>query len=205
MTRPVEPEFPSHPVHVIYHQQCGHTLRRVLRVDPDDESQSGCICDLPPQEIWQTRRLQRGGVSCEIDELTYEARSVPTKCNACTGMTHRVGDHEMSSETESAGDQGVTTRASLTKSKRRSSKSARKRSPRGAKRGSVYAAAKATPATRLATKLEKMGIERSPSGSPVKRRRRSNNKQNAKQGDEMGLTIEERVWKHLRSGPVSAS
>ncbi|KAK6359498.1 hypothetical protein TWF696_000653 [Orbilia brochopaga] len=218
MTRPIEPLFPSHPAHVIYHQHCGHVLRRVLLPDPEDKSQSGCICDLPPEAMWQTRRLERGDISCEIDELTYEARSVATECNACFG--HPAGDEgrETSSETESASDSTIVD-GSTPKSKRRSLRSAKRRSPRVAKRTSVYSAAKATPASKLAMKLGKMELERSPV-SPVKRKRKSKKQENrrenrqedrqedkqvAKQGDDTGLTIEERVWKHLRSGPVGTS
>ncbi|KAF3922204.1 hypothetical protein ABW21_db0208287 [Orbilia brochopaga] len=205
MTRPVEPLFPSHPAHVIYHQQCGHVLRRVLLSDPEDKSQSGCICDMPPEPIWQTKRLERGGVTCEIDELTYEARSVATECNACLGLSSGAEGHEISSESESAGSDSTIVGNSSPKSKRRSPRSAKKRSARSAKRGSIYSKAKATPATKLAMRLETMDIEQSSPRSPVKQRRRRLNRQNAKQGDNLGLTIEERVWKHLRSGPIDGS
>ncbi|KAF3905882.1 hypothetical protein AA313_de0209054 [Arthrobotrys entomopaga] len=93
MPRPNESAYPGHPAHIIHHEYCGHVLRRVLKPDPADKTQTGCICDMPPEEIWQTKRMERGGATCEIDELTYEARSLPVECNACLEDMMNGGRH----------------------------------------------------------------------------------------------------------------
>ncbi|KAK6535257.1 hypothetical protein TWF694_001725 [Orbilia ellipsospora] len=204
MPRQNESTYLSHPAHIIYHEYCGHILRRVLKPDPADKTQTGCICDMPPEEIWQTKRVERGEATCEIDELMYEARSLPAECNAC--LEDRMGGgHHATSESES--DHGKIT---STSSKRVMKSGLRRKasSPKilRVKKKPRCSAVKATPTTRLARELERLGIDSeslaSSSGSDSSRRGKKRGRKPKVQSLVVGETIEEQIWKHLRSGPV---
>ncbi|KAF3936505.1 hypothetical protein ABW19_dt0210643 [Dactylella cylindrospora] len=208
MTRPTEPLFPSHPPHVIHHEPCGHILRRVLVPIPGDASRTGCMCDMPPEPKWETHRFERGGVQCEIDELTYEARSVKIECNACL-EARTAGPASRDEENNVKQTAKVTLKCN--KVVKRTPKSVRKRASPSPK-------VKGTPMTKLAREIEGLGIEPS-TPTPSKRKRRSTRQANQSENEtekimdedtemidiETGFeegSIEDRVWKALRSRDI---
>ncbi|KAF3319671.1 hypothetical protein TWF173_000283 [Orbilia oligospora] len=203
MTRPIEPLHPSHPAHIVHHQICNHILRRIYKPSPDDPSKTGCICSHPPEEIVRPICLERGGIPCRIDELTYEVASLPIECNSCaernSSSSSSRGSDEGSSEGEimakERGGEGVV-------------KSGRKRKGKGRVSGktSKRVGMSHTPATKLAMGFGGLGIE-SPSSassgsSSSKKEKRGNSKRRSKESNRSRDTEEEKAWKQLRSGPV---
>ncbi|EPS45265.1 hypothetical protein H072_727 [Dactylellina haptotyla CBS 200.50] len=181
---------------------------------------------MPPEEIWQTRRLERGGVICEIDELTYEARSLSLDCNACLDARNKGGNLSASSESDSDHQKKNNNGDHVTKEPGAKGGKKPRRKPSGSSPKGVNkrqqrvsdAKSKATPATRSAMGLRKLELqsESSPSSSSgsgsdaskkMGRRRKGKAKGAGSKGEQTGGTgeldtVEERVWKHLRSRPV---
>ncbi|KAK6517388.1 hypothetical protein TWF281_004045 [Arthrobotrys megalospora] len=203
MTRPLEPLHPSHPAHIVHHQLCNHILRRVYKASPDDISQTGCICDHPPEEIVRPICLERGGIPCRIDELTYEAISLPTECNSCAESGSSRGSPDGSSESEVAKEkEGRSAVKSAGKGKKKNAKVSPGVNKVGV-RSSKRISASHTPATRLAMGFGGLGIQSPSTTSPGSGSSKKSKKGRRKSKEMNEETVEERVWKHLRSGPVS--
>ncbi|KAK6351833.1 hypothetical protein TWF718_004979 [Orbilia javanica] len=193
MTRPVDPLYPSHPAHIVHHQHCNHILRRVYKTSPDDPSQTGCICSQAPEGIVRPICLERGGVPCRIDELTYEIVSLPIECNYCAERSSSMGSEEVSSEsemtvTEEDDERGV--------------KSGGKSKGKGRTGGKVQkrVGMSDTLAARLAVGfggLEIQSPSSTSSGSDFGRKGKKGGSKRKSKG-----SLEETVWKQLRSGPV---
>ncbi|KAK6510101.1 hypothetical protein TWF481_004814 [Arthrobotrys musiformis] len=198
MTRPVEPLHPSHPAHIIHHKSCNHILRRIYLPCPTDPSSTGCICPNPPEEIVKPICLERGGIPCRIDELSYELVSLPVECNYCAESPGRGS--EGGSESEHVVN---TNEAGNGKGERRRRRKGKGRSGgRVSKRVSIAQ----TPATKLAMGFGGLGIQSpssisSGSDSATKKGKRGSKKKSKESNEE---SVEEKVWKHLRSGPVGA-
>ncbi|KAK6338363.1 hypothetical protein TWF730_002427 [Orbilia blumenaviensis] len=213
MTRPIEPLHPCHPAHIVHHQHCDHVLRRIYKLSPEDPSQTGCICSSPPEEIVRPICLERGGIPCRIDEVTYETVSVPAECNFCAAVGGRCdgdGDSRMEDEITTESEAVNKEREGEAKSAMQGVKKGRKKgkgSSENSKKGDIAY----TPGTKLNVGFSQLGLQ-SPSASgsgsdssaskKSSRRRKSSKKPKEAAGDN-AESIEERVWKYLRSGPVS--